>query len=99
MFYHACRAGGCSVAEATLLYIGVRIGALADYVPAWRAAIADDNVGPRLVRSAAEDRLEADFRLAAKIVLSRDQTDDAIVIERRTDAALSEVAGIALRGK
>lgn len=27
MFYHACLAGGCSVAQARLLYAGVRIGA------------------------------------------------------------------------
>ena len=27
MFYEACRAGGCSVWEATILYVGVRIGA------------------------------------------------------------------------
>src|SRR6266446_3380743 len=26
MFYHACRAGGCSIEDATLLYVGVRIG-------------------------------------------------------------------------
>jgi hypothetical protein len=24
MFFHACRAGGCSTVEATLLYLGVR---------------------------------------------------------------------------
>src|SRR4026209_2946877 len=33
MFFHACRAGGCSIAEAILLYIGVRIGALRQMVP------------------------------------------------------------------
>lgn len=26
MFFHACRAGGCSLAQARVLYIGVRIG-------------------------------------------------------------------------
>ncbi|MEE9553915.1 MAG: DUF1353 domain-containing protein [candidate division Zixibacteria bacterium] len=26
MFYHACRAGGCSARKAKLLYLGVRIG-------------------------------------------------------------------------
>jgi hypothetical protein len=29
MFYHACRAGGCSAAQARILYAGVRIGAWA----------------------------------------------------------------------
>ena len=41
MFYHACRAGGCAVIEATLLYIGVRIGALTARVPAWQEASND----------------------------------------------------------
>ena len=45
MFYHACRAGGCAVIEATLLYIGVRIGALTLRVPAWQEASTTD--GPR----------------------------------------------------
>src|SRR4249920_824867 len=27
MFFHACRAGGCSIRESTILYLGVRIGA------------------------------------------------------------------------
>ena len=26
MFYHACRAGGCSASQAQILYAGVRIG-------------------------------------------------------------------------
>ena len=30
MFYHACRAGGCSPRQARLLYAGVRIGAWAE---------------------------------------------------------------------
>ena len=29
MFYHACRAGGCSLVQARMLYAGVRIGAWA----------------------------------------------------------------------
>lgn len=40
MFYHACRAGGCSVKEAWILYLGVRIGALDEAVPAWGMGIA-----------------------------------------------------------
>jgi hypothetical protein len=29
MFYHACRAGGCGIAQARVLYTGVRLGAWA----------------------------------------------------------------------
>jgi hypothetical protein len=100
MFYHACRAGGCSIQEAILLYLGVRIGALATHVPAWRAAVAPQvMVTQRLVRPAPEDRLEADFRMAASRVFEEPETDDPIEIERRADEALSSVSGIDLRGK
>jgi Protein of unknown function (DUF1353) len=34
MFFHACRAGGCSIWQAILLYLGVRIGAAASEIPA-----------------------------------------------------------------
>jgi Protein of unknown function (DUF1353) len=97
MFYHACRAGGCSVREATLLYIGVRIGALVDDVPAWRAADQLGSTAPRISRSAVEERLEADFRLAAELVLSQGEPDDPKVIEERTEHALSAVSGVDLR--
>jgi hypothetical protein len=58
-----------------------------------------DREGPRQNRTASEDRLEADFRLAAKIVFLKGETDDPAVIQRRTDEALSEVSGVDLRGK
>src|SRR5438132_3145395 len=38
MFFHACRAGGCSVREATLLYMGVRLGSAWSVVPQWAPA-------------------------------------------------------------
>src|SRR5438046_8522961 len=40
MFYHACRAGGCSIQEATLLYIGVIMGGVWPLVPAWSPSMA-----------------------------------------------------------
>jgi hypothetical protein len=94
MFYHACRAGGCSVGEATLLYIGVRIGALVPHVAAWREAASVERSGPRLRRSASEERVEVDFRLIADLVLSQGKMDDPRVIERRTDGALATIAGV-----
>jgi uncharacterized protein DUF1353 len=98
MFFHACRAGGCSIAEAILLYIGVRIGALRNVVPAWRDEAADDD-RPRVVRTPTEKRLEADFELAAREVLGPGETDDPDEVERRTDAALSRITAIDLRGR
>lgn len=100
MFYHACRAGGCSVFEATVLYIGVRIGAWAHAVPAWRAAALEVGMErPRLLRMAEDERIEADFRLASEIVLSRGEVDEPFEIERRTDEAFSQITGLDLRGR
>lgn len=100
MFYHACRAGGCTVFEATILYIGVRIGALADFVPAWRGAARESSMErPRLLRTAEDERIEADFRLASEMVLSRGEVDDPYEIERRTDEAFSQITGVDLRGR
>jgi|SRR5437870_6056681 len=93
MFYHACRAGGCSIWDATILYIGVRIGAAATKVKEWQPALAV-RLTPRLARTFAEDRLETDFRVMAESVLSQGETDDVFEIERRTDTALSLVAGL-----
>jgi hypothetical protein len=98
MFFHACRAGGCSIAEAILLYIGVRIGALKQMVPAWRDDPLDRD-GSHVARTASEKRLEADFELAAREVLDRGETDDPEEIERRTDTALSRITAIDLRGR
>ena len=55
MFFHACRAGGCSIAEA-ILYIGVRIGALKQMVPAWRDDPLDSD-GPHVARTPARSDL------------------------------------------
>jgi Protein of unknown function (DUF1353) len=61
MFFHACRAGGCSIWQSIVLYLGVRIGAAAPKVPAWHAAVAMETSGPRIRRTADELRLERDF--------------------------------------
>jgi hypothetical protein len=91
MFYHACRAGGCSVEQATVLYLGVRIGAVWPAVPQWRPAYRVARRGPSLVRSAAEERMETDFRQAGEMVLSDGEVDDIDEIERRVDHALRTV--------
>lgn len=40
MFYFACLAGGCSTAQAELLYVGVRIGAWFPKIRFWSEALA-----------------------------------------------------------
>ena len=91
MFFHACRAGGCSTKEATLLYLGVRIGALTNFVPVW-AATSTIATGPRIAMTSEDRRLEADFRLAAEALLRMPETDDPEQLEARTDAVLEQVA-------
>jgi Protein of unknown function (DUF1353) len=94
MFYHACRAGDCSVREAVLLYIGVRIGSMARYVPAWERSVrAEESDGPRLYADASDRRMEADYQLIGESVLAEGETDDADEIERRTDRAIARVTG------
>jgi hypothetical protein len=92
MIYHGCIAGGCSVEEATIIYLGVRIGALASSVPQWTPAIAAAHSGPRLAATATENKLQDDFGRAADIVLDRGVVDNIDEIEKRTDKALAVVA-------
>lgn len=94
MFYYACRAGGCSIWQATLLYIGVRIGAILPYVDAWQGAAATSPAGPRIRRTEAEDQLERDFQRIADRVLAGGEVDDPNELEKRMDAALFAVAGL-----
>lgn len=94
MFYYACRAGGCSIWQATLLYIGVRIGAVLPNVDAWQAAAATSAAGPRIRRTEAEDRLERDFESIANNVLAGGEVDDPSQLEERVDTALFVVAGL-----
>lgn len=88
------RAGGCSIWQATLLYIGVRIGAILPYVDAWHGAAAASSAGPRLRRTEAEDQLERDFQRIADRVLAGGEVDDPTELEKRMEAALFIVAGL-----
>ena len=93
MFYHACRAGGCSIQEATLLYIGVRIGDVWPLVPAWSPLIAAPE-RPLYEKTPTDQRIEADFRLIAQQVLAQPESDDPVEIEARTDRALRTTIGL-----
>ena len=93
MFYHACRAGGCSIREATILYIGVRIGGVWPPVSAWSPSMAAPE-GPHDEKTPTDQRIEADFRLIAHQVLAQPESDDPVEIEARTDRALSTTIGL-----
>jgi Protein of unknown function (DUF1353) len=92
MFYHACRAGGCSIEEATLLYIGVRIGGVWPHILPW-SVLAIAPQGPRREKTPTDQRIEADFRLLAHQVLQGPETDDPAEIEARTDQAITNLTG------
>ena len=96
MFFHACRAGGCSVRQAIVLYLGVRIGAAAGEVASWQAARSIATAGPRISRTADEARVEADFEAMAQRVLASGETDDPLELERRADEALAALLGTSL---
>ncbi len=97
MFYEACRAGGCSRFESIILYIGVRIGALAPLVPVWRRAL--EHNGPTIHVAPTQARLAVDFQMAAEIVTVQVETDDPSEVEARTDAALSAISAMDLIGR
>jgi len=94
MFFHGCRAGGCSIWEATILYLGVRVGSSASRVQPWHAAVSIEKAGPRTRRTAEERQLEKDFTQIADHVFARGETDDPKELERRADAAMAVVAGL-----
>lgn len=95
MFYHACRAGGCSSEEANNLYLGVRIGAFADVVPLWSPGIVESFAPrPRTTLPPSERRLEADFRVASELILKQGVTDDPFELEQRVDLAVKAVSDL-----
>jgi hypothetical protein len=92
MFYHACRAGGCSTDESKTLYLGVRIGALKDQVPLWSDSITESfSPRPRASIPIEDRRVEADFRLARDLLSREVETDDPLELEAQVDRALELV--------
>lgn len=86
MFYEACRVGGCSIDEATILYTGVRIGA------GWSRYVGQSAESrPRIERRAEDRRIEADFQIVATKVLQEPSSDDPFEVERRVDQALIDL--------
>ena len=91
MFFHACRAGGCSIRQATILYLGVRVGSVGSVMVSWHPAIATESEGPRIRRAEAELGLELSFQAIVERVLADGETDDPVELEARSDLALGVV--------
>ncbi|WP_126148347.1 DUF1353 domain-containing protein [Synechococcus elongatus] len=91
MFFHACRAGGCSINAADTLYLGVRMGALGDVVPLWSEGITNSfSPSPRTSIPVTERRIEADFRVASELLQKQGLTDDPFELEHRIDSVMSK---------
>ena len=86
MFFEACREGGCSKWDATVLYIGVRFGA-------WlgNMALLDDQI-VRLSEPRDFVQHRQDFQAVCEDVLRQGETDDPEEVEARTDAAFAKLA-------
>lgn len=97
MFFHACRAGGCGLGQAIVLYLGVRVGSIWAAVPQWSALTLSEHAGPRFTRTATERKLEDDFSRIGEHVMAGGATDDIDEIERRADQAIQVVTGIDAR--
>lgn len=93
MFFHACMAGGCDAEQATVLYLGVRVGAAAGQIGLLSATLSDSQAPvPRMSVPPADRRLEADFRVAAEQLSRQEITEDPLELERRVDAILQELS-------
>ncbi|MDP3735969.1 MAG: DUF1353 domain-containing protein [Hyphomonadaceae bacterium] len=101
MFYQACRDGGCSISQAMILYVGVRIGAWfsASVMPQWMSpSLSLEGLaksGPRAVKSREDERMERDFSIIAEATLRQGETDDVDELERRVDHIATMVSGVA----
>jgi len=92
MFFHACRAGGCSTDESTTLYLGVRLGSLEEKAPAWSDSISESySPRPRSTISAGDLRLEADYLLARDLLNREATSDDPLELEKQVDKVLELV--------
>jgi hypothetical protein len=90
MFYHACRAGGCSRGQAVLLYVGVRIGSWSK--TSARLVMLSEHLtsAPRVARTQVELNLERFYQQVANDVLVATESDDPDVIEAQVDKSMQK---------
>jgi Protein of unknown function (DUF1353) len=82
MFYDACREGECTIQQATILYIGVRIGA------EWgKTTEADTELDVRFTQNARHTQMQQEFQAICEDMLHWDIIDDLDLIEKRVDGA------------
>ena len=90
MFYHACRAGGCSWLQARILYVGVRLGACFDDYAELKAAFGVTSEYPRLTRSSGEARAEELFLDICHAALVEQEVDDVDDFAERVDIEIEK---------
>lgn len=85
MFYQACRDGGCTRRQATILYIGVRIGAILDGPRLNR----DERLEPQAEESAEDRERQALLSEVANdpMVVTATETDDVDIIDGAVQVA------------
>jgi hypothetical protein len=83
MFYDACREGGCTIQQATILYIGVRIGA------EWgKSAETTPELDIRFTANVGHRQIQQEFQAICEDVLMLERTDDIDLIEKQVDDAI-----------
>jgi hypothetical protein len=93
MFYHACRAGGCSAKEAAILYIGVRIGAFWPILSQLTEENRNLEGKPHVFQTENETKLQQDFQQIAERVLAQEIPNDPAKLENMTEEASNQVLG------
>jgi hypothetical protein len=73
MFHNACRAGGCGPIEATLLYLGVRIGS--SWARASLMPVEDENALVKLEASESDIALQQEFARLGREVVADSQAE------------------------
>lgn len=94
MFYHACRAGECSVVQATLLYIGVRIGAWLGSFMTLNERNESVTLGPRISRTRAESDMESLYQQVTNDILVAGELDDPAALEPLVDQSIHKIAAL-----
>ena len=97
MFYFACLAGGCSIPQARMLYLGVRVGAWASLKTGVLSKLTPKNLLFRLssVPRLQEELLmrEAFNHIAGKFSKLK-EADDFAKLESMVDKELMQVTGL-----
>lgn len=97
MFYFACLAGGCSIPQARMLYLGVRVGAWASLKTGVLSKLAPKNLLFRLSsvpRLPEELLMRETFNHIAGKFSKLKEADDFAKLESMVDEELKQVTGL-----